>query len=377
MESVKNTDMEIIHLVLGKANPERMNGVNKVVFQLASKQAEVGKKVSVWGITKDPVENYGMRGFETRLFQAKKNPFSIDSALRAALIAKKGQAVFHLHGGWIPVFFNISGTLCKHHIPFVITPHGAYNTIAMQRSEWIKKVYFHLFEKVLLSRAAKIHCIGQSEVTGTNCLYPTDKTFLLPYGFEPSLHYPERSNKDNKDFVIGFMGRLDIHTKGLDLLLESFEKLQRVEENSILWIVGDGQGREEFKKMIAGKKLENKVIIWGGKYGKEKDELMMQMDVFAHPSRNEGLPAAILEASVMGIPSVVTKATNVGKFIDAYDCGITVDNENTMELTFALFRLKEQWNRNVLTQKGEQAKRMVSIEFSWKKLVHEFDALYQ
>ena len=36
--------MEIIHIVLGKANPERMNGVNKVVFQLATKQAESGRK---------------------------------------------------------------------------------------------------------------------------------------------------------------------------------------------------------------------------------------------------------------------------------------------------------------------------------------------
>lgn len=377
MEGLKKTDMEIIHLVLGKANPERMNGVNKVVFQLASKQTAAGRKVSVWGITKDPVENYGNRNFETQLFRAKKNSFSVDHALREALIAKKGKAVFHLHGGWIPVFFIISGILNKYDIPFVITPHGAYNTIAMQRSKWIKKLHFHLFEKVLLSRAGKIHCIGQSEVTGTNCLYPTDKTFLLPYGFEPALHYPERSNNDHKHFVIGFMGRLDIYTKGLDLLVEAFEFLQQTEKNSILWIVGDGKERESFEKMLAEKNLANKVIMWGGKFGKEKDELLSQMDVFAHPSRNEGLPAAILEASAMGIPSVVTNATNVGKFIDAYDCGMTVENENPAELAKALLKLKGQWNRNELAQKGEQAKRMVNTEFSWKKLVHDFDALYQ
>ena len=45
--------MEIIHLVMGKANPQRMNGVNKVVYQLATKQAEAGIKVQVWGFTKD------------------------------------------------------------------------------------------------------------------------------------------------------------------------------------------------------------------------------------------------------------------------------------------------------------------------------------
>ena len=45
--------MEIIHIVLGKANPDRMNGVNKVVYQLATKQADFGEKVAVWGITND------------------------------------------------------------------------------------------------------------------------------------------------------------------------------------------------------------------------------------------------------------------------------------------------------------------------------------
>ena len=60
--------MEIIHIVLGKANPDRMNGVNKVVFQLATKQAESGRKVTVWGITKDPIKNFPDRNFETVLF---------------------------------------------------------------------------------------------------------------------------------------------------------------------------------------------------------------------------------------------------------------------------------------------------------------------
>ena len=50
--------MEIIHLVLGKANPLRMNGVNKVVHELAEQQCASGLKASVWGITAQPVHDY-------------------------------------------------------------------------------------------------------------------------------------------------------------------------------------------------------------------------------------------------------------------------------------------------------------------------------
>ena len=60
--------MEIVHLILGKANPNRMNGVNKVVYQLASRQSLSKRDVSIWGITKDLNHNYGERPFQTLLF---------------------------------------------------------------------------------------------------------------------------------------------------------------------------------------------------------------------------------------------------------------------------------------------------------------------
>jgi hypothetical protein len=153
--------MEIIHLILGKANPNRLNGVNKVVYQLASNQARKQREVAVWGITKSLNHNYGERNFKTILFPEMKNPFIIAKSLKESLLAKRGDVVFHLHGGWIPIYSSLSKYLFKNNIPFVLTPHGAYNTIAMQRSSFIKKIYFQFFEASLLKRVSKIHCIGE------------------------------------------------------------------------------------------------------------------------------------------------------------------------------------------------------------------------
>lgn len=138
--------MEIIHLVLGKVKPNRMNGVNKVVCQMAVKQTEMGKKVSVWGITANLSKNYDDRNFETQLFIKSKNPFKLDKGLKIAILNKKDVAIFHIHGGLIPVFYSLSKFFKNNAISFVFTPHGAYNSIAMKRSFLIKKIYFHLFE---------------------------------------------------------------------------------------------------------------------------------------------------------------------------------------------------------------------------------------
>ena len=175
--------MEIIHIVLGKANPERMNGINKVVYQLATKQTEAGEKVKVWGITKDLSHNYGDRNFETVLYKAFKNPFKLDRKMIADLKSLKEDVVVHLHGGWVPIYASLAKKLKKYNVRFVLTAHGAYNVIAMQRSGLTKKIYFKIFEKRILDYAHRIHCIGVSEVDGLNTIYKNNKAFLQPYGF--------------------------------------------------------------------------------------------------------------------------------------------------------------------------------------------------
>lgn len=367
--------MEIIHLILGKANPNRMNGVNKVVYQLATKQAESGKNVAVWGITKELSHNYEERNFETILFMAKKNPFFIDCALKESIKSKRGKAVFHLHGGWIPVYSTISRFLSKNNIPFVITPHGNYNSVSMLRSGFKKKLYFLLFEKYLLRRVHKVHLLGESEVEGLQKLFPNNKSHLFPYGFDVS-EVKKFKKKEEGDFIIGFMGRLDIFHKGLDILIKSFRKFQDIEPNSKLWIIGDSDERPMLKKIIAENNLEKEVVLWGSKFGKEKDELMQKMHIFVHSSRMEGIPTSVLEASNLGIPSVVTKATNIGSYLKIRNAGIAVEDENPAALANAFSVMNQKWKRNELSQMAENAKMMVREAFNWKYSIKEFDKLY-
>ncbi len=364
--------MEIVHIVLGKANPERLNGVNKVVFNLASEQTKAGRKVSVWGITEYPIHDYPNRIFHTELFKSEKMPFRISNQLKEAIL-KNNAATYHLHGGWIPLFSSLAKLFAKHQIKFVITPHGAYNEVAMQRSQWIKKVYFHAFEKTILKHVHKVHSIGNSEVEGLEKIYPSVKSFLLPYGFDQNV--TEVNVLKNRDFTIGFVGRLDTQTKGLDLLMEAFYQFQKTEGNSKLWIIGDGEGRDFIEKYILEKKINN-VVLWGKKFGKEKDELISQMHVFAHPSRNEGLPTSVLEAASFGVPSIVSKATNVAAYVTQYQAGISIDNNNVSQLMSAMDKLCKAYARNQAVNYVSGARTMLEKVFDWPILVEKYDELY-
>lgn len=370
--------MEIIHIVLGKANPNRMNGVNKVVYQMAVKQSEHGLKVAVWGITNDFSKNYEDRNFETQLFSKTKNPFGLHNELKKAMLIKKGKAIFHIHGGWIPVFYSIANFLKSNDIPFVFTPHGAYNTIAMKRSFLIKKIYFKLFEKQVLSSAYKIHCIGKSEVQGLQNIFYNKKSILLPYGFENSKQDEIVSSKNN-DIVFGFIGRLDIYTKGLDTLLKAFSKYITKMPNAKLWIVGDSDEKIKLEKMISNLKLQKNVKLFGSKFGEEKNNILKQMDVFVHPSRNEGLPSSVIEAASFGKPCIVTDATNIGDQIENYKAGITIHSQSVIQLYQALNEIQLIWMNNfAYDSMCKNAIYMVKETYDWKKIIADLNKnLYQ
>lgn len=366
--------MDIVHLILGKANPEKMNGVNKVVFNIASKQALRKMNVEVWGISENTEINYPERIFTTKIFQRRKNPFSIPEGLKKEILKSAHETIFHLHGGWIPVFSSLSRFLKKSNRRYVITPHGSYNEIAMKKSRFIKKFYFKWFEKKVITNAGKIHCIGESEIDGLHTLQRTDKTVLIHYGFEKIQSDP-KTIYAKKTMIFGFVGRLDVYTKGLDILIDGFAAFSKQYPESKLWIIGDSTEKENLHQQIKQNNLEHCVELMGSKFGDEKNDLIRKMDVFLHPSRNEGLPVAVIEAAAFGKPCIVTRNTNVGHLIEQYNAGICLAFPDAKLLTDALITIYNIRQKNNLEYQrmGENTLKMVEEAFDWNTVLSEMN----
>ena len=64
--------MKIIHVVLGKANPNRMNGVNKVAHNLATIQKKLSIDVEIIGLTNTPELEKIERNYNIYFFERKK-----------------------------------------------------------------------------------------------------------------------------------------------------------------------------------------------------------------------------------------------------------------------------------------------------------------
>jgi glycosyltransferase involved in cell wall biosynthesis len=370
--------MKVIHLILGKANPERMNGVNKVVHALATQQQRAGADVAVWGITADLSDNYPAREFATRLFLAQRNPFSLAAELRAALREQaSAPTVVHLHGAFIPVYFSAARLLTSLGIPYVLTPHGSYSPAAMRKSGFTKQVYGRVFESYLLRRAARVHCLGQSEITGVQRLNAKLPTALLPYGFEPPQPVAVATPAAPGRFRVGFCGRLDDHHKGLECLLTGFAEFARQVPEAELWVIGDGPDRDQVAQWATAAPAGS-VQLLGSRYGDEKIGLLGQLDVFAHTSHYEGLPTAVLETVALGVPCVVTEATNLGSYVREFGCGEVLPTADANLFVAALHRLHGRWQATAgVRELAPQCRQMVGTAFHWTALLPAYEQMYQ
>ncbi len=367
--------MEIIHLILGKANPERMNGVNKVVHEMATNQVENGYPVQVWGITRHPEHDYPERIFTTRLFPACQNPFRIDPFLRQAFLDYKGRIVVHIHGAFIPVFYTISGFLHKNNIPFIITPHSTYNRVMMKKNAIRKKLYFQFFEKPLLKRSFGIHLLGKSEWKGLGDIYHNKKSVILPYGFT-RVEIKDTLPKATR-FSVVYCGRLDTYSKGLDILVKGFALFSRLHPDAQLILIGDGKDKRRLQELCRELDLAASVIFRGSVFGKAKTRLLRECHVFAHPSRTDGIPASIVEAASLGLPCVVSDGTNMGERVARFDAGYTMKSLDKLELARGL---AEMYDRIMIHGVGASleanARGMIDVDFHWPEILAHFNTIY-
>ncbi len=369
--------MHIIHLLLGKGNPDRMNGVNKIVHNLVMGQQRKGHLVELWGITPDPESETIPRNYTTHFFQRQKLPFALDTRFKKQLDRLPSGTVFHLHGAFIPAFFSVARFLVRRRIAYVFTPHGPYNEQAMKKNKQIKKVYFSYFESYLLRHAKTVQLSGLSEeqslkrmldLSGKQCIVPNGQNMEdISFDFSPL---------QKKGPVFGFCGRLAIDHKGLDLMLKAFYNYINQGGKGMLWLVGDGVDREALEQVVSEYGLEEKVRFYGARFGQEKLNLIANMDIFLHTSRFEGMPTAVVEAAALGKPCLVTERTNVEDYIDDFNAGISVRPNSVDGITSAMKRMEEHYQKGTLQILSDNARQMTRSVFNWDAIADRLLELY-
>lgn len=128
---------------------------------------------------------------------------------------------------------------------------------------------------------------------------------LYLYNESIRIQYRKKFNINEKELVLGFVGRL-VDQKNPLLLLDILKQLKIRKPNVKLIIVGDGKLKCELEKNVKIYGLQKYVLFLGSR--SDVYNIMQAFDVFLLPSRYEGLGIVAIEAQASGLPTFVSSA---------------------------------------------------------------------
>ena len=129
---------------------------------------------------------------------------------------------------------------------------------------------------------------------------------------------------EKKRFTFVTVGRLD-HGKNHRLIIDAIKDI-----DADLWIIGDGELREELQNYIKELNFNDKVYLLGKK--ENPFAYISKADCFVFASNHEGFPNVLVEALACGLPIISTDCQSGPREILAPNSDVSFQLENNIEL---------------------------------------------
>jgi glycosyltransferase involved in cell wall biosynthesis len=231
------------------------------------------------------------------------------------------------------------------------------------------------FRRITARRAAGLVVGAREEARRVRSAYgvSADRIAVVPNTFDVRRWQPGDRNAAREALdiprdaqVVVWHGRIEIHSKGLDVLLDAWRLVQeeRPTDRPLLLLVGSAQDDEAMRRRLAPFPKDS--VRWDSRFVLDRDLLWSYLsaaDVAAKPSRTEGFSVAIIEAMACGLPVVATDASGVADALGHPPAGLVVPREDAAALAKAFVRLLD--DEPLRRTLGERARRRAEEAFSY------------
>ncbi|MEM9226502.1 MAG: glycosyltransferase family 4 protein, partial [Verrucomicrobiota bacterium] len=125
---------------------------------------------------------------------------------------------------------------------------------------------------------------------------------------------PESFRTDDPQLI--FVGNFEYAYKGLDVLIKAMGILKHQGHSMCLKVLGDGNTRQSIEALARTQGVADQVRFLGRvPSGETVNRELDSADVFVLPSRQEGLPRAMVEAMARGLPCLSTKVGGIPELL--------------------------------------------------------------
>ena len=275
-----------------------------------------------------------------------------------------GHDLLILHSGWAYHNVRAARDAIRSRVPYVLTPHGAYEPNVFRRKSTAKRVWWTMFERELLARAQGIHVFFEEQSNELRQIGYRGPVIVSPNGLTvPDFEAPAT----RADYLL-WMGRFDIETKGLDLLLRALASLHANERPPARLHGPDWRGgKQRVAQLVRELGLDDDVQIGAPLYGPEKWRALRECGAFVFPARWDAQSVMVLEAAAAGAPLVMTDTTVIGRHLGSYEAAIVVEATPAAIASGIRRGLSPE-----AAKVGTQASRVVHDRFSWPAVAADY-----
>ncbi|OGF69753.1 hypothetical protein A3H65_03950 [Candidatus Giovannonibacteria bacterium RIFCSPLOWO2_02_FULL_45_14] len=246
---------------------------------------------------------------------------------------------------------------------------------------------FHLS---LIRIASKISCLFYDKIICITTfdynsalrykIAPQRKLVLIHNGINPEeIKFLKRGAAQEKLFgkevklAIGTIGEWN-RNKGWDIFIEAVVPLFSRHPDFVVIMIGSGGNTEKQMLFSKIKEVGAQTRIKTMEFIPEAAQYLKAFDIFVFPSRKEGFPYALLEASLAKLPIVATTVGGNLDIINSDKTGILIPPENPE----ALGAILENFIQNPREAKklGKNARERVQNNFSLEKMREKTYSLY-
>lgn len=250
-------------------------------------------------------------------------------------------------------------------VPILYFPHGCFaqDTLNAPGKKAKKMAYGLLVEKRIIRKCVRVICSTASEALDLS-KYARCETTVIPFPW--SRPVSDRSGEldtSNSGMIkLLYIGRIDVHVKGLDTLIQAVSMARQSGANVSLRIAGYGDPSNEqaLEDLISEHGEAGAIEFIGPVYGLAKAQEIAKADLYCQLSRFESFGMSIVEALACGKPALLSQGVALASELESVGCARVVAKNSIESTARAIAALGE--NHELRRQMGQAGASWVKTE---------------
>jgi glycosyltransferase involved in cell wall biosynthesis len=280
--------------------------------------------------------------------------------------------VLHVHGLWMMPNVYPAWAAKRHDKPLVLAPRGMLGKASLRFSTNVKRLFWMWRQGNAARTVACFHATCEEEYNDIRRYGLMQPVAIIPNGIDvPELS--EEIQPATQPTILS-LGRLH-PKKNISELITAFAGVEQEFPGWQLRIVGPDEGGHvnRLKRLVNDLQVAN-VSISGPVFGKEKEQMLQQAELFVLPTLNENFGMTVAESLAVGTPVISSKGAP-WQGLEENGCGWWVEH-GVDALADALTEAMSL-SPEARAGMGMQGREWMIRDFSWQVIAERMAAVYE